>query len=195
MRIVLATRNAGKLREVRAILADRPLEVLPLPDSVELPPEGAMYEANAIDKAVAAARATGHIAIADDSGLEVDALGGAPGPLSARYGPNDPARIARMLAQLADVPDPGRGARFVCVAAWATPDGRTGTARGICEGRILRATTGAGGFGYDPIFGIGVGSELRSMAQLPTAEKNVLSHRGRAFRALIAGMPGIGERR
>lgn len=193
MRVVLATRNAGKLREVRAILAGLPLELVPLPDSVELPPEGDAYEANAIDKAVAAARATGFLAIADDSGLEVDALGGGPGALSARYGPDDAARNARMLAELAGVPDAARGARFVCVAAWATPDGHHGTARGVCEGRILHATRGAGGFGYDPLFGVGDAAVPRSMAELTAAEKDAVSHRGRAFRALAAHLPGIGD--
>jgi XTP/dITP diphosphohydrolase len=191
LQIVLATRNAGKLREVRAILAGLPIELVALPDSVELPPEGDDYAANAIDKAVAAARATGHLAIADDSGLEVDALGGRPGPHSARYGPDDASRIARMLDALAGVADADRGARFVCVAAWATPDGRSGTARGVCEGRILRATSGAGGFGYDPIFAVGVGAAARSMAELAAAEKDAVSHRGRAFRMLAAMLPGI----
>jgi XTP/dITP diphosphohydrolase len=191
VKVVLATRNAGKLREVRAILAGLPFELVPLTDDVALPPEGDVYEANAIDKALAAARATGCLAIADDSGLEVDALGGAPGPRSARYGPDDATRNARLLAALAEVPDPARGARFVCVAAWATPDGRSGTARGVCEGRILHATSGAGGFGYDPIFGVGTGAAMRSMAELPAAEKDAVSHRGRAFRALAASLPRI----
>jgi XTP/dITP diphosphohydrolase len=191
LQIVLATRNAGKLREVRTILAGLPIELVALPDSVQLPPEGDDYAANAIDKAVAAARATGHLAIADDSGLEVDALGGGPGPFSARYGADDAARIARMLDALTGVADADRGARFVCVAAWATPDGRSGTARGVCEGRILRATSGAGGFGYDPIFGVGVGAATRSMAEFPAPEKDAVSHRGRAFRMLAAMLPGI----
>lgn len=191
MEVVLATRNAGKLREVRAILAAFPIQLIALPEAVALPPEGEAYEANALDKAVAAARATGLLSIADDSGLEVEALAGAPGPLSSRYGADDAARITRMLAALADVPDAARGARFVCVAAWATPDGRSGFVRGVCEGRILRAASGAGGFGYDPIFGVGPGPGARSMAELPAAEKDALSHRGNAFRALAASLPGI----
>lgn len=197
MRVVLATRNAGKLREVRAILSHLALELLPLPESVALPPEGDAYEANAVDKAVAAARATGCLAIADDSGLEVDALAGAPGPLSARYGPDDRTRNARLLAALADVPEAARGARFVCVAAWAAPDGRSGTARGVCEGRILHEARGTQGFGYDPIFGVGagVGGRLRSLAELSAAEKDALSHRGRAFRALATTLPGIAAQR
>lgn len=195
MQVVLATRNAGKLREVRAILAGLPLELVALPDAVALPPEGDAYEANAIDKAVAAARATGCLAIADDSGLEVDALGGAPGPHSARYGPDDGARIARMLAELAEVPDGARAARFVCVAAWATPDGLSGTSRGVCEGRILRAASGAGGFGYDPIFGVAIGGSMRSMGELSAAQKDAMSHRGRAFRGLAACLPGIADAR
>jgi XTP/dITP diphosphohydrolase len=191
VQVVLATRNAGKVREVRAILAALPIQLIALPEGIALPPEGDTYEANAVDKAVAAARATGHLSIADDSGLEVDALGGAPGALSARYGADDAARISRMLAALVGVPDAARGARFVCVAAWATADGRSGTARGVCEGRILRAASGAGGFGYDPIFGVGPGPASRSMAELSPAEKDALSHRGHAFRALAAVLPGI----
>ncbi len=183
MKVVVATRNAGKLREVAAILAGLPIELVALPDAVALPPEGDAYEPNAVAKAVAAARATGCAALGDDSGLEVDALGGAPGPHSARWGGDaldDAGRNAKLLAALAGVPDAARSARYVCVAALATPDGESATARGICEGAILRAPRGAGGFGYDPIFGI----DGRSAAELAPAEKHAVSHRGRAFRAL-----------
>jgi XTP/dITP diphosphohydrolase len=127
------------------------------------------------------------VALGDDSGLEVDALGGAPGPLSARYGGaglDDAARSAALLAALEAVPDAERGARFVCVAAVATPRGDVATARGVCEGRLLRAARGEGGFGYDPIFAVGDST----MAELPAAEKDALSHRGRAFRALLPAL-------
>jgi XTP/dITP diphosphohydrolase len=190
VKVVLATRNAGKLREVGAILAAHGIEVLALPDGVELPQEGDDYEANAIAKATAAARATGCVALGDDSGLEVEALGGAPGPHSARWGGpdlDDAGRNARLLAALDAVPGRRRAARFVCVAAVATPDARVATARGVCAGRILVAPRGAGGFGYDPVFGIGD----RSLAELSGAEKDALSHRGRAFRALAAQVAGM----
>lgn len=187
MVLVLATRNAGKAREVASILAALDVRIEPLAADVMLPEEGDSYEANAVAKALAAARATGCVALGDDSGLEVDALGGAPGPLSARYGGaglDDAARSAALLAALEAVPDAERGARFVCVAAVATPRGDVATARGVCEGRLLRAARGEGGFGYDPIFAVG-GS---TMAELPAAEKDALSHRGRAFRALLPAL-------
>lgn len=186
-RVVLATRNAGKAREVATILADLALQIDALGDEVALPEEGDAYEANAIAKALAAARATGCVALGDDSGLEVDALGGAPGPRSARYGGaglDDAGRVAALLRALEAVPDAQRGARFVCVAAVATPPGDVATARGVCEGRLLRAPRGAGGFGYDPIFAVGE----RTMAELPAAAKDALSHRGRAFRALTPAL-------
>ena len=184
---MLATRNAGKVREIASILASPDLRIEPIADDVALPDEGHAYEANAVAKALAAARATGCVALADDSGLEVAALGGAPGPLSARYGGaglDDAGRTAALLAAIEHVPDAGRDARFVCVAALATPQGETATARGVCAGRLLRAPRGAGGFGYDPIFAIGEST----MAELPAARKDALSHRGRAFRALLPAL-------
>jgi XTP/dITP diphosphohydrolase len=185
-RVVLATGNAGKLREVRRILGDR-CELLGLDafPAVVLPDEGDDYAGNAAAKARAAAAATGLPALGDDSGIEVDALGGAPGPRSARYGGADldaAARNARLLAELSGVPPERRGARFFCVVAAARPDGAEATAEGECRGRILEAPAGSGGFGYDPIFqpeGFAV-----SMAQLDEADKNRLSHRGRALAAL-----------
>ena len=184
---MLATRNAGKAREVASILAALKLRIEPLAGDVALPEERDAYETNAVEKALAAARATGCIALGDDSGLEVDALGGAPGPLSARYGGaglDDAARNAALLAALESVPDAERGARFVCVAAVATPQGDVAIARGICEGRLLRAPRGDGGFGFDPIFAVGA----MTMAELPVAAKDALSHRGRAFRALLPAL-------
>ncbi len=187
MRVILATRNAGKAREVASIFAALPLHIEPLAADVVLPEEGDAYEANAIAKALAAARATGCVALGDDSGLEVDALGGAPGPFSARYGGaglDDAGRTAALLTALEAVPHAERGARFVCVAALATPNGDVATARGVCEGWLLRAPRGAAGFGYDPIFAIGEAT----MAELPAAAKDALSHRGHAFRALLPAL-------
>jgi len=186
-RIVLATGNAGKLREVRALLGSPELEIVGLDaiGAVALPAEGDDYEANAVAKARAAARASGLPALGDDSGLEVDALDGAPGPRSARFGGaglDDAGRTRALLEALAGVPAERRGARFVCVAALALPDGEVVTARGECPGRIAAAPRGAAGFGYDPVFEIAPGGP--TMAELPPAEKQRISHRGRAFRAL-----------
>jgi XTP/dITP diphosphohydrolase len=185
--LVFATRNAGKLREARELLAALPIRLRGLADLpvLELPPEGADYGANAAAKALAAARASGRLALGDDSGLEVDALGGAPGASSARFGgpgADDTRRNGLLLAALAGVPAARRGARFVCVVALATPEGEVETARGSCAGRILEAPRGVGGFGYDPVFEV---AQLgRAMAELAPAEKHGVSHRGRAFRAL-----------
>jgi XTP/dITP diphosphohydrolase len=151
-----------------------------------LPEEtGATYRDNAILKARAAARLTGSPAVADDSGLEVDALGGAPGLLSARYGGpglDDAGRCARLLAELRDVPEARRTARFRCVLALVEPGGREQVVEGVAEGRIAEAPRGRGGFGYDPVFyypPLG-----RTFAELTDAEKAEVSHRGRAARAL-----------
>jgi XTP/dITP diphosphohydrolase len=187
MEWVIATQNPGKLREVRAILADFPVTwcLLTPAWAAALPKEGGDYETNALAKARAVAQASGRVAVADDSGLEVDALGGLPGPHSARYGGpglDDVGRIALLLHQLGERPPSERAARFVCVAAAAQPTGPTAVARGICPGHILAAARGTGGFGYDPIFQP-PGHEA-SMAQLAAADKERLSHRGRAFRAL-----------
>jgi XTP/dITP diphosphohydrolase len=190
-RIVLATGNPGKLREVRALLGALPVEVVGLAEvgAVALPEEGDDYEANAAAKALAAARATGRLALGDDSGLEVDALGGAPGPRSARYGGpglDDEGRVRTLLAELAPVPAERRGARFVCVAALAAPDGTVVSARGECAGWIAEAPRGTSGFGYDPVFAIAPGGP--TMAELSAAEKERLSHRGQAFRALAPAL-------
>ncbi|MDJ0868292.1 MAG: RdgB/HAM1 family non-canonical purine NTP pyrophosphatase [Myxococcota bacterium] len=185
--VVLASGNPGKLREVRAILAALPIRLVGLEacPGVVMPEEGDDYEANAVAKARTAAQTSGRVALGDDSGLEVDALGGAPGPRSARYGGpglDDAGRTARLLAELEGVPTAQRGARFVCVAALAAPDGRVAVARGECVGRIAEAPSGAGGFGYDPVFQIE--AHGCTMAELPAAAKHAISHRGHAFRAL-----------
>jgi XTP/dITP diphosphohydrolase len=188
VRIVLATRNRGTLAELERILADPDLELLPV-DAFggEAPEEtGETFEENALVKARLAASATGLPALADDSGLEVDALGGLPGIISARYaGPqaDDAANRAQLLEALATVQAPqDRGARFVCAAALVSPDGRKWTTLGIMEGRIITEPRGEGGFGYDPIF-VGLG-ETRTNAELPPEVKDARSHRGAAFRAL-----------
>jgi XTP/dITP diphosphohydrolase len=187
MRIVLATNNASKLNEVAAIIGRAAgvvgLEALA---GVELPPEDAVtYEENALVKARAVARFVGGPALADDSGLEVDALGGAPGVRSSRYaGPaRDPqANNEKLLRELDGVPERDRGARFVCVAALASPDGREWLARGEVEGRIAAAPRGTGGFGYDPLF-IPKGYR-RTFAEMTASKKNEISHRTRAFEAI-----------
>ncbi len=187
--VVVATGNPGKLLEIRAILGELPVSLrsaAAFPE-VRFPEEGDDYEQNAIEKARAVARDTGRVAIGDDSGIEVAALGGRPGPRSARYGGeglDDAGRVAKLLEELEGVDD--RAARFVCWAAVATPDGDVATAFGECVGRILSAPRGDGGFGYDPIFE--VGETGRSMAELPEARKNEISHRARALNALLPSL-------
>jgi len=187
-RVVVATGNPGKVVEIEAILADPELELVSLETfpPVAFPEEGGDYAANAIAKAKAAASQLGEIAVADDSGLEVDALGGAPGPFSARFGGpglDDRGRLDALLAELEGVADDARGARFVCLAALATPAGETVSRRGECVGNLLRRPRGESGFGYDPIFQL-AGSSL-TMAELSSHEKNRISHRARAFTALM----------
>jgi len=185
--IVLASRNRGKLRELLD-LASGALELVPLPDDPP-PPEVAedqpTYLGNATKKAVAIARFTGRPALADDSGLEVDALGGTPGVRSARYGGlglDDAGRYRRLLSELAGVSN--RRARFRCAVVLADGDDHV-SAEGVVEGSIGDAPRGDGGFGYDPIFVVdGFGG--RTMAELSRDEKNRVSHRARAMRALVA---------
>lgn len=186
-RLVLATRNRKKLAELDRILraAGVQAELLTLDDAhvPEVAETGATFEENAVLKAVATARASGLPAVADDSGLEVEALNGMPGVLSARWsgaGADDASNLRLVLEQTADVPDERRGAAFVCVAALASPDGLVGTVQGRVAGRLLREPRGGGGFGYDPIF-VPTGSE-RTTAQMSPEEKDALSHRGQAFR-------------
>ena len=185
-RLVLATANAGKVRELRELVAAwGAIDVLSLADvpPLSMPEEtGVTYADNALLKARVVAAATGLPALADDSGIEVDALGGGPGAWSARYGPSEAARNERMLAELADVPESRRTARYRAVVALAFPDGGVVTAEGTCEGRIAAAPRGQGGFGYDPIF---VASELGStVGEVSAEEKARISHRARAVRAL-----------
>jgi len=184
-RLLLATANRGKARELRALLEGCGWEPVSLADlgigglAVE---EGEDYRHNAILKARAAARATGLVALGEDSGLEVDALGGAPGPLSARYlgeGATYEERFRHILGRLAGLPPRERAARFRCVMALVEPaSGREWVVEDTCEGYIALAPQGEGGFGYDPIFYLP--TRAATMAQLPPHEKNVLSHRARA---------------
>ena len=185
--MVIASRNPGKIREILAICADWPVqwvthEDVSWPDVEET---GAAYLENALLKARAVASATGEAALADDSGIEVDALGGAPGPRSARYAgeaASEEDNLRSLLRALAGVPSPGRTARYRAVAAVAFPDGGEVWAGGVCEGVLRTKPRGTGGFGYDPIFE--PAGWDRTMAELTPEEKNRISHRGRALRAL-----------
>ena len=196
-RLVVATANEGKLAELARILAACGYKCLPQSAfGIEPAPEtGATFEENALQKAEQAARAAGLPAVADDSGLEVDALGGKPGVRSARYageGAGDRANIEKLLSELAGVPQGRRGARFRCVAAFVEPGGGAPlVARGEWRGRILATPRGTGGFGYDPVFYDPLRG--RTAAELSAAEKDEASHRGRAFREL-AGLLASRER-
>ena len=187
MRLVVASGNEGKRREIAAILTGLDVELVAMSDlGVASPVEtGDTFEANALLKAHAVVEATGLPALADDSGLEVDALDGRPGVRSARYageGARDRDNNARLLAELAGVSSPQRTARFVCAAALVTPDGDEVLVRGLMEGHIAEAPRGEHGFGYDPLF-VAAG-ERRTNAELPPEIKDARSHRGAAFRAL-----------
>jgi len=185
--VVLATRNPHKVEELRRILAPYGIELVGLPDDApEVAETGATFADNALLKARSAAAATGRVAVADDSGLAVDALNGMPGVLSVYWAGrarDDAANLRLVLEQIEDVPDDRRGAAFVCAAAAATPDGREVVAEGRVEGAILRTPRGAGGFGYDPIF-LPTGSAVTT-AEMAPEDKDAISHRGRAFRALV----------
>jgi XTP/dITP diphosphohydrolase len=184
---VLATRNPAKVREITAIYADLDACFSSLDDwpAVGDPSEdGDTYAANATSKALSAARVTGLPALADDSGVEIDALDGEPGVRSRRLlgdSASDEDRNAFVLARLAGLPAVRRGARYRAVVAVATPDGGVRTFQGVCEGRIAERPRGAGGFGYDPIFEIA--RDGRTMAEVPPDVKNQISHRARALRA------------
>jgi XTP/dITP diphosphohydrolase len=176
--LVVSTGNSGKLAEMQAYLADTGWSLTLKPPELDIAETGDTFAANAILKAQQTALATGKWSIADDSGLEVVALNGAPGIYSARYANTDADRIARILAEMTDKPD--RQARFVCAVAIARPDSQIADQfEGVCEGEILLAPTGSGGFGYDPIFY--VPTVGMSFAEMPAATKKQVSHRGRAM--------------
>ena len=191
-RIAIATRNAHKVREIRAICTDWPVTFVEADDRWPAVEEtGTTYLENAFLKARAVAAATGIPALADDSGIEVDALGGAPGPRSARYAgetASDAENLRALLAAIAGVPAMGRTARYRCVVVLVEPDGRELVTEGTCEGALAARPRGEGGFGYDPAF-VPAGWEV-TLAELPPGEKDRISHRGRALRAmrrLLAG--------
>ena len=182
MKVLLATRNPGKLAELQRLMVGHEL----VPAGYEPAPEtGATFAENALAKAREGVAITGLPAVADDSGLAVDALNGMPGILSARWAGrhgDDLANLQLVLGQLTDVPDGRRGAAFVCAAAYALPDGRSAVVEGLLRGHLLREPRGTGGFGYDPLF-VPAGLSVTS-AELSAADKDALSHRGQAFRAL-----------
>jgi XTP/dITP diphosphohydrolase len=197
-RIALATHNRHKWRELARICADWPVEWVSVetydpasfPDVEET---GDTYLENASLKARAAAAVLGVPALADDSGIEVDGLGGRPGPRSARYAGEhaaDEENLRALIQAIRGVPASGRTARYRCVAALAAPDGALEHAEGVCEGTLRTTPVGSGGFGYDPIF-VPVGWD-RTMAELTEEEKDRISHRGRALRALRASVEGSG---
>lgn len=186
MRVVLATRNAHKVAEIARILDLQDGELIPVDASVpDVPETGATFAENALIKARSVSSATGLPAIADDSGIAVDALNGMPGIFSARWAGthgDDTANLTLLLAQLEDVPDDRRGAAFVCVVAYVAPDGIEKTFEGVVDGAVIRAPRGEHGFGYDPIF-VPDGYD-RTTAELEPAEKDAISHRSRALSQL-----------
>ena len=189
--LVLATRNEGKLRELARILSSQVIGLDAFPGAPDVPETGATFEANALLKARAIASYTKVAAVADDSGLCVDALNGMPGVLSARWAGRhgaDQANLDLLLAQVADVPDARLGARFACAAALVVPGGGEWVTTGEVAGRLIREPRGSGGFGYDPIFQPD-GFDLTTAQMTPEA-KDAISHRGRAFRALAPYIQG-----
>lgn len=197
--LLVATRNPGKLVELRRLLATesvagvRVLGLADVPAFPEEPETGATFAENALAKARDASKATGLAAVADDSGLTVEALGGMPGVLSARWAGrhgDDRANLELVLGQIADVPDDRRGAAFVCAAALVVPGGQEVVVHGEWTGRLTRAPRGTGGFGYDPVFVPDGGT--RTSAELTPQEKDALSHRGRAMRALLPHLRALG---
>jgi XTP/dITP diphosphohydrolase len=196
MEIVLATRNKKKIEEIKRITADLPIRILSLdsfPDCPETIEDRDTFEGNAVKKANEACVCTGKPALADDSGLEVDALGGAPGVYSARYagnaGGNDVRNYEKLLSELKNVPDGKRGARFVCCMALAFPDGTVKTFFGYAEGRIGHEPKGDTGFGYDPVF-IPKGNK-KTFAEMSGDEKDRLSHRGKALEKLATSLHSL----
>ena len=185
-KLIVGSRNEGKIREIRAVLADLPFDVTGLPDAgiPDAEETGATFQENAVIKAKYYSQHTGEYCLADDSGLEVDALGGAPGIYSARYaGENatDADNNRKLLHSLAEVPTEQRTARFRSVLALAGPDGSLLLAEGVCEGVLLTEERGAGGFGYDPLFYMP--EHGKTLSEMTLVEKNAVSHRGNALRS------------
>ncbi|MEB3269143.1 MAG: RdgB/HAM1 family non-canonical purine NTP pyrophosphatase [Leptolyngbya sp.] len=183
--VVVATGNPGKLQEMNAYLAPLGWDLVLKPEDIDVEETGTTFLENARLKAATVAKATGQWAIADDSGLAVDALGGAPGLYSARYGATDGDRIQRLLTALGDTDE--RSAQFICAIALARPDGTIALeTEGICPGEITQAPRGQGGFGYDPIFY--VPAAAKTFAEMTPAEKEQCSHRGIAFAQLLPAL-------
>ena len=198
-KLLLATNNQAKVREYKSLLHDLPCELVTLAEqgiNISVSEVGESLEENARLKATVLAAESQLIALADDSGLEVDALGGEPGRLSARYageGASDRDRINYLLTRLEGVPEEKRSARFRCVIAIATPDGKVELCSGECQGFITLAPRGEQGFGYDPIFYL---AELgKTMAELPLQLKNQVSHRGRAARQVSQALEKLKEQK
>ena len=179
--LVIASGNAGKIREFQGLLQHLPLDVQPQPEGMDVEETGSTFAANARIKARAVATTTGHWALADDSGLSVNALGGAPGVHSARYAPTDPERINKLLGALSKTSE--RDAQFCAALCVAAPDGSVLIeVEGRCDGRITTLPRGEGGFGYDPIFEVS-GTDL-TFAEMPLSDKKTHGHRGKAFALL-----------
>jgi XTP/dITP diphosphohydrolase len=195
--LVLATRNPHKLREFQPLL--EPHRIVPLPPEVELPPEtGETFAENAATKARVAAEATGLAAVADDSGIAAAGLGGRPGVRSARYAGEDATDEENLAKLLREVPDSDRRVAYVCAIAYAEPGGEQHVVEARCEGVLATEPRGEGGFGYDPAFVPTDRDDGRTMAELTPAEKDAISHRGRAARAFLEWLDergGTGERR
>lgn len=193
-KIVIATKNKGKVNDFKAIFQPLGYEVVSMFDvapNMEIEETGCTFEENAVLKAEALAKSLNMMVIADDSGLEIDALGGEPGVYSARYAGDhdDEANIEKVLKKMEHVPNDKRTARFVCVLAIASPNFKTYTVKGTCEGLITKEKRGTNGFGYDPIFY--VPNLGRTMAELSAEEKGTISHRGNAIRQLKDKLPQL----
>jgi XTP/dITP diphosphohydrolase len=190
MRLVVASNNPGKVRELAELLRGSPLQVVGLdeyPGAPDLPEPYETFAGNAASKALAAASFTGELVLADDSGLEVAALDGRPGVYSSRYADSDEARVAKLLGELHGLTGAQRRARFVCVVTLARPGEVLGQWQGTCEGMIAEAARGTNGFGFDPVFLYGD----RTFAEMRADEKNAVSHRGRALRAFAEALPDL----
>jgi len=195
--VVIATRNSGKLREIQAILAPLELKILSLRDFAgiaEIIEDGQTFEENAVKKAAAVSRLTGRMAIADDSGLAVDALQGRPGVFSSRYAgekATDAERYQKLLKEMAGTPQAKRGAAFICAMAVASPGGKVKVVEGECRGEIAFSPRGSYGFGYDPVFYFP--ERGKTMAELEPEVKNRISHRARALEKLKHLLPNFLE--
>ncbi len=192
MRLLVATTNFGKVREYRQLLDGLNCDLVGLAEvgiAQEVDETGSTYEENALLKAREYAVSSGLLTLADDSGLEVDALGGRPGVHSARYAPDSPTRIRRLLAEMQNIPADQRTARFQCAIALACPDGRTEITSGVCEGWITTEARGTNGFGFDPVFY--VPERGMTMAELPEDIKNQISHRARAAQKMRPALERI----